>query len=100
MRKFLQIALIVSFLAALSAVIVRNSVAADQSLAGTQASVLVGPAAVKTAHIHTARVQGSSTVSPVADAVSFPEAAGLLLMGSGLLIGAVYLRRKLIADHK
>lgn len=45
-------------------------------------------------HLQSVASDSNSALITVLDGIAIPETGGLLLMGSGLLVGAVYLRKK------
>jgi hypothetical protein len=78
-----------------------NHVSADRRQASPQSSITsAASAATAAAQVQPVSAQTSSTQIPVAGAISVPEAGGLFLMGFGLLVSAIYLRKKLIHHEK
>jgi hypothetical protein len=78
-----------------------NHVSADRRQTSPQSSVTTtATPATAAARVQTVSVQTTATQIPVAGAISLPEAGGLFLMGSGLLVSAIYLRKKLHPHEK
>jgi hypothetical protein len=78
-----------------------NHVSADRGESTPQSSVAsVSSTATSTARLQTVSTQTSSAQIPVAGSISVPEAGRLFLMGFGLLISAIYLRKKLVRLEK
>lgn len=75
-------------------------VSADRRQNSSQASMI--PVAVNTAaaHLQPVVAQTKPAQVQVASAISVPETGGLFLMGFGLLISAIYLRKKLLHQQK
>jgi len=76
-------------------------VSADFRQPSAQASVvpMASSAAVVT-QLQPISAKATTAQIPVASALSIPEAGGLFLMGFGLLVSAIYLRRKLLHHQK
>ena len=78
-----------------------DRVSADRGQAAQQTLVAsVSSTATPTARLQTVSELTNSTPIPVAGSISVPEAGGLFLMGFGLLMSAIYLRKKLIHHEK
>lgn len=97
MRKRLGILILVLMVGALiasvsSAVATRHSPAISRPLVSVQSS------ATPTAQLQA--VTPLDMLVPIVEEITFPEAGGLFLMGSGLLMGAIYLRRKILVKDK
>jgi hypothetical protein len=86
MKKFLLLTLIMTAIAVFMVVGTPKPVSAEHH------KVAAHPPSAN--HLQSVPSDSNSALLAVLDSIAIPETGSLLLMGSGLLVGAVYLRKK------